>query len=133
DLRAIEGGSADIACPTRFLSDWVSRHYARPILDALSNQGAEVERLNFTIATGARPAPAPAASASPAPAPEQPAARVPARGIMGDDEMSAPLDSRFTFDNFIVGKPNELAHAAARRVAEGGPVTFNPLFLYGGV
>jgi chromosomal replication initiator protein len=33
----------------------------------------------------------------------------------------------------VVGKPNELAHAAARRVAEGGPVTFNPLFLYGGV
>jgi chromosomal replication initiator protein len=32
-----------------------------------------------------------------------------------------------------VGKPNELAHAAAKRVAEGGPVTFNPLFLYGGV
>jgi chromosomal replication initiator protein len=45
----------------------------------------------------------------------------------------APLDSRFTFDTFVVGKPNELAHAAARRVAEGGPVTFNPLFLYGGV
>jgi chromosomal replication initiator protein len=37
------------------------------------------------------------------------------------------------FDSFVVGKPNELAHAAARRVAEGGPVTFNPLFLYGGV
>ena len=45
----------------------------------------------------------------------------------------APLDSRFTFDTFVVGKPNELAHAAARRVAEGGVVTFNPLFLYGGV
>jgi chromosomal replication initiator protein len=37
------------------------------------------------------------------------------------------------FDNFVVGKPNELAHAAAKRVAEAGPVTFNPLFLYGGV
>ncbi|MGB1178692.1 MAG: DnaA ATPase domain-containing protein, partial [Lentibacter algarum] len=37
------------------------------------------------------------------------------------------------FANFVVGKPNELAHAAAKRVAEGGPVTFNPLFLYGGV
>ena len=47
--------------------------------------------------------------------------------------LSAPLDSRFTFDTFVVGKPNELAHAAARRVAEGGPVSFNPLFLYGGV
>jgi len=45
----------------------------------------------------------------------------------------ATLDARFTFDNFVVGKPNALAHAAARRVAEGGAATFNPLFLYGGV
>jgi len=49
------------------------------------------------------------------------------------DLPGAPLDKRFTFESFVVGKPNELAHAAARRVAEGGPVTFNPLFLYGGV
>ena len=40
---------------------------------------------------------------------------------------------RFTFENFVVGKPNELAHAAARKVAESETVTFNPLFLYGGV
>ena len=46
---------------------------------------------------------------------------------------AAPLDPRFTFNTFVVGKPNELAHAAARRVAEAGPVTFNPLVLYGGV
>jgi chromosomal replication initiator protein len=43
------------------------------------------------------------------------------------------LDARFTFENFVVGKPNAFAHAAARRVAEGGPVTFNPLFLYSSV
>ena len=46
---------------------------------------------------------------------------------------SSPLDERFTFDRFVVGKPNELAHAAAKRVSDGGKVTFNPLFLYGGV
>src|SRR6185437_128077 len=51
---------------------------------------------------------------------------------------SAPLDPRFTFANFVVGKPNELANAAARRVAEAfsapaHSVPFNPLFLYGGV
>ncbi|MEM9778726.1 MAG: chromosomal replication initiator protein DnaA, partial [Pseudomonadota bacterium] len=51
----------------------------------------------------------------------------------GTDLPGSPLDARYRFDGFIVGKPNELAHAAARRVAEGGPVTFNPLFLYGGV
>lgn len=49
------------------------------------------------------------------------------------DAISAPLDARFTFDNFVVGKPNELAFAAARRVAESETVPFNPLFLYGGV
>jgi chromosomal replication initiator protein len=48
-------------------------------------------------------------------------------------DLSAPLDARFTFDNFVVGKPNELAYAAARRVAEAKDVPFNPLFLYGGV
>uniref|UniRef100_UPI0022EB75E6 chromosomal replication initiator protein DnaA n=1 Tax=Falsiroseomonas oryzae TaxID=2766473 RepID=UPI0022EB75E6 len=49
-------------------------------------------------------------------------------------EWSAPLDPRFTFDTFVVGKPNEFAHACARRVAER-PASpgFNPLFLYGGV
>ncbi len=47
--------------------------------------------------------------------------------------ISSDLDSRFTFSNFIVGKPNELAFAAARRVSEAEDVPFNPLFLYGGV
>ncbi len=49
--------------------------------------------------------------------------------------MGAPLDPRYTFENFVVGKPNELAHAAARRVAEAEQVVSgcNPLFLYGGV
>ena len=47
--------------------------------------------------------------------------------------ISSDLDSRFTFSNFIVGKPNELAFAAARRVSEAKDVPFNPLFLYGGV
>ncbi len=49
------------------------------------------------------------------------------------EALSAPLDQRFTFSNFVVGKPNELAFAAARRVAESETVPFNPLFLYGGV
>ena len=48
-------------------------------------------------------------------------------------KISADLDKRFTFANFIVGKPNELAFAAAIRVAESKKVPFNPLFLYGGV
>ena len=54
-----------------------------------------------------------------------------------DNDMLRPvrgtLDQRFTFDTFVVGKPNEFAHAAARRIAESETAPFNPLFLYGGV
>jgi len=49
------------------------------------------------------------------------------------DQLAASLDPRFTFENFVVGKTNEFAHAAAQRVAAADSVTFNPLFLYGGV
>ena len=42
------------------------------------------------------------------------------------NEFGAPLDPRFTFDNFVVGKPNELAFAASQRIAEADSVSFNP-------
>ena len=49
-------------------------------------------------------------------------------------ELAAALDPRFTFEGFVVGKPNEFAYACARRVAElPSSPGFNPLFLYGGV
>lgn len=127
-----DDGTAVIACPTRFLSDWVSRHYNNDIIEVFTQVGQPVQRLAFEVRaargdlSGAdRPVSAPGQVVSDPAAPRQ-AAR-------GDAELTAPLDNRFTFDNFVVGKPNELAHAAARRVAEGGAVTFNPLFLYGGV
>ena len=49
------------------------------------------------------------------------------------DELGGVLDPRMTFENFIVGKPNELAYAAAMRAAESDAPSFNPLFLHGGV
>ncbi|MCH8113654.1 MAG: chromosomal replication initiator protein DnaA, partial [Proteobacteria bacterium] len=62
-------------------------------------------------------------------------ARTPPRGAAASDSRTfvSTLDSRFTFDNFVVGKSNEFAHAAARRVAESSREPFNPLFIYGGV
>ncbi|WP_207102670.1 chromosomal replication initiator protein DnaA, partial [Paracoccus shandongensis] len=75
----------------------------------------------------------PAAAAAAKPARPVASAMAPATARVARADLGAPLDPRYTFGNFVVGKPNELAHAAARRVAEGGPVGFNPLFLYGGV
>lgn len=63
----------------------------------------------------------------------QPAAAAPVPAVAPEtekDALSAALDPRFTFDNFVVGAPNEFAYAAARRVAESDDVSFNPLYLY---
>lgn len=130
ELTALRNGVASFAVPTTFMGDWVSRNFGDQIRQHLSSAGADVTRVEFKVESQARPATQTAEQALQARKAAKPAQR--RRGP--DDELpAAPLDSRFTFDSFVVGKPNELAHAAARRVAEGGPVTFNPLFLYGGV
>ena len=68
---------------------------------------------------------------------EQPPLRVvePQQRPVNDlpDELSVQLDPRLTFENFVVGKPNEFAVAAAERIATSPKPPFNPLFLYGGV
>ena len=130
-LTALDEGVAAFEAPTRFVSDWVNRHFARQILDGLTEaSGTRIERLRFEIRPEATAAPGESRTANGGKA--RAAAAAVAAGVARDD-LGAPLDQRFTFDNFVVGKPNELAHAAARRVAEGGQVSFNPLFLYGGV
>jgi chromosomal replication initiator protein len=157
----IADGVASFQAPTTFLGNYVSQNFGDLIVHKLNEGGANVRRIHFRVGTNtprpqapaARPAAAPAAyetvtaSAAPAaqprladapetirPATVESITDSPVDGAIAQDLLpGAPLDARFTFDTFVVGKPNELAHAAARRVAEGGPVTFNPLFLYGGV
>ena len=119
----LEDGVATFHVPTNFIGNYVSQNFADLILYELNSSGADVSRVSFSVPANAptRPGKSLATSSNPtAPVKES---------VLH----AAPLDARFTFDSFVVGKPNELAHAAARRVAEGGPVTFNPLFLYGGV
>lgn len=123
----LKQGVARFEVPTSFFGDWVSRNFADHIRAQLNTAGEQVDRVEFSVGT-ARPVMA----AAPRSAAKPKAAAAP-RPAEGEEMPGAPLDARFTFDSFVVGKPNELAHAAARRVAEGGPVTFNPLFLYGGV
>ena len=120
EFLTLKAGVAQFSVPTSFMGNWVSRNYADTIITLFKSEGVEVARLGFEAPEQVAAKPAAAAPTAPAKPTEV-------------DLPSSPLDSRFTFDQFVVGTPNELAHAAARRVAEGGEVTFNPLFLYGGV
>ena len=117
----LAGGVMTFHVPTNFIGNYVSQNFGDQIIYHMNQTGAAVRRLEFAV---------PAQSANVAVAPKPAIAAKPAATA---EISGAPLDQRFTFDTFVVGKPNELAHAAARRVADGGPVTFNPLFLYGGV
>jgi chromosomal replication initiator protein len=127
EFSDISEGVATFHVPTNFLGNYVAQNFGDLILHQLSEAGQSVRRVNFRVPVTVMPRVAPVAVASPV------EGAAPAVALATDQLPGAPLDRRFTFDSFIVGKPNELAHAAARRVAEGGPVTFNPLFLYGGV
>jgi len=150
-LTRIDNGLARVSAPTPFMRNWVATQYADAVRRALAAADPRIERVEFEAAD-ARPAKskapeAPNRSAAPGaphvakpqPATDRADAPLPPHAAMngasnGADILpSSALDPRFTFDSFVVGKPNELAHAAARRVAESAEVTFNPLFLYGGV
>ncbi len=124
-------GVGRFEAPTGFIGTWVSRNFGETIRQLLLQEGHAVVRLEFVVAQPAESPARPAAPARPAVGSE---ARPVAEFARGDIELPAsPIDARFTFDSFVVGKPNALAHAAARRVADRGQVAFNPLFLYGGV
>jgi len=134
-LVSVEGGRVRISVPTRFMRDWVISHYGDRLRELWMDENPDVDSVDvFVQAPVSKKVVRPVGVARRAPAP----ASVAPNTDLGKDEIeasgiSAPLDSRFKFENFIVGKPNELAYAAARRVADSETAPFNPLFLYGGV
>ncbi|MCG7521751.1 chromosomal replication initiator protein DnaA [Ruegeria sp. Ofav3-42] len=134
EFQELQDGVAVFSVPTNFMGNYVSQNFADLILYEMNTAGESVQRLAFRVAANSPARPKAEAAPEPTVTPEAPAApQVDSANDALESLQAAPLDARFTFDSFVVGKPNELAHAAARRVSEGGPVTFNPLVLYGGV
>jgi chromosomal replication initiator protein len=140
-LVVVKNRTVRMAVPTRFMRDWVTSNYAERIRTLWQDENEVIERVEIVVQPPARPTPKP--ECGPQAGPETPGVAVvetvkgaTAAGRDAEasyNDLSAPLDARFTFENFVVGKPNELAYAAARRVAEARTVPFNPLFLYGPV
>jgi len=139
-LGGLAGDELLLMLPTRFLRDWVSKEYGALIaaLWQVENPAIRGVEIRAQPARGTAPnlaepvLPAPNGHAASVPnghAFAQPVTRIDQRA-----DVQAPLDQRFTFESFVVGKPNEFAYACARRVAESPAIQgFNPLFLYGGV
>src|SRR5215207_2594932 len=147
-LLGVEGDEVVILLPTRFMRDWVNSHYGDRLRVLWQAEYPAVRRVDIRFSQGGATEGAAATAGEPDDAvpasigkglaeslSSRPAeARSAAAVAEPRSDWVAPLESRFTFDTFIVGKPNEFAHACARRVAERPAFPgFNPLFLYGGV
>ena len=152
-LVSVGSGQARLSVPTRFLKSWIDTHYVGHISAALNSEfGPVVQILIFVrcsapLEPSAKSPPAEcAASARAAPRPPEPGgdrapterratSRTPAPAF-GDALTGSPLDRRLTFATFQVGRSNELALHAAKRLAErdkGGTLGFCPLYVHSAV
>ena len=117
-----------LSVPSPFIRDWITTRYLSQILLVWQKEDPSLQSIEI-IAKSADKADTPQTTDTKREEESTPDAL--------DNYLlknsTAGLDPRFTFENFVVGKPNELAYAAAQRVAESNKVYFNPLFLYGGV
>ena len=132
ELVKIEKKSAVFNVSNSFIANWIDRNYREKIIETFKNEEIFIDEILFDYNS----------VNSPSSSNEENSYKIKDNKLShlkhnldykNIELPSSPLDKRFTFDRFVVGKPNELAHAAAKRVSETGPVTFNPLFLYGGV
>jgi chromosomal replication initiator protein len=146
DLDAIEDEVVRLSVPTRFLKSWIQAHYIERVLACWKAEQASLRRIELAVRTAVirnntRVKPertgeierAPPAVNGERAEPRAPSAPTPAAS---DALGGSPLDPRLTFDAFVVGRSNTLAHAAAKQVASarcGESVMFNPLYLHAGV
>ena len=114
-----------LLAPNRFVVEWLQQHYMERILELVDDGGENIE---VSLEVGSRAAAAPAAPVSPS-APRPPVAKK----VYSGTPLVSRLNTTFTFENFVEGKSNQLARAAASQVGENPGKSYNPLFIYGGV
>ena len=148
DLESVSDGAAHMSVPTRFLKSWIQSHYADRVLACWRAEMPTLQRVDLSVRTPARQTAL--TRENKVPVEELRADRNTPRPLNGGSRGSiptgvtdtadalgpSPLDPRLTFDSFVVGRSNTLAHAAAKQVAEGrrgDPVMFNPLYVHAGV
>lgn len=125
-FNGVDSDTVELTAPTKFVRDWIQRHYAPRIQDFFRAEDPRIKNLSIRLSARKEIKRANPSAHNGA---DQDARAVVSAPV---DEGSA-LDPKYTFDSFVVGKSNELAYAAAKRIAESNEVTFNPLFLHGGV
>lgn len=148
ELDSVDGNTVKLSVPTRFLKSWIQSHYAEKLLACWQAEQSAVSRIELTVRSAVIRTLPPKIKA----ADNQGAVRdlpkgngggagdgrgpLPPISVVHDALGGSPLDPRLTFETFVVGRSNTLAHAAAKQVAQarrGDNVMFNPLYVHAGV
>lgn len=125
-ILKINDGSVVIGVPNAFVKDWLVNKYSKVILKTLRDQDDDIKSVDFTVANIEK-------------------ARIQQNKIKRSDDRRTQelplsdyyinkednLNPKYTFDSFIVGSFNELAHAAAQAIIRQPGIIYNPLFIYG--
>ena len=128
-VGGFKDGVLTLFLPTTFFCGYIARNFAGDITQAWRAENPSVTAIESTVGSPAFVAPAEPAEKTPSAESSAPAAeRISVESEK--DVLSAALDPRYTFDNFVVGESNQFAYAAAHSVAEGGDVQYNPLYMY---
>jgi len=147
ELERIEDQTAHLSVPTRFLKSWIQSHYMERVLACWQGENPDVQKIEVSVRSAVIRTTPPKGKPPELVEPhrDQRLARMDIGDLRaayapvstGHDALGgSPLDLRLTFESFVIGRSNTLAHAAAKQVAlarRGEPVMFNPLYIHAGV
>src|SRR3954451_14222086 len=129
-LGSFRDGELTVRVPDETTEAWIRQEYTPQIRAAIEELGLSVGRVSYEVSSGV-------------PVMVQPLSRAAAADSRGNgysnpteplfEKTANWLNPRLTFDTYVVGSSNQLAHAAAQAVAKAPSRSYNPLFIYGGV
>lgn len=159
EFEAVEGSTVRTSVPVKFLRNWIQNHYLDDVLAACQTEFGDAERVEVSLRQPVGPKPSGSSASNDVSTSAadrgntaaQTAAQMPsawpATPVQGSEFITrtptqaggfegSPLDPRYTFDSFIVGSANRMAHAGASQVADtifSESRGFNPLYLHSAV